>query len=189
VLSALLASPHPNDSGKSAPNANDNVCPRDMRLVEGTHVDRAVHNVCTQIKFGTCVGFEKGNVTLTGPRVPIRACMDTFEAPNVQGSRPFVMKSGDEAEAWCSERGKRLCTEFEWETACEGDDHAPFGYGWSADETCNTQKPWKAFNSPAAEERRRSRPSACGKAIGPASGPAASPSTACAICWATRRSG
>jgi len=48
------------------------------------------------------------------------SCIDRYEAPNVQGAKPLVMLSAFEAEAWCRERGKRLCTEAEWELACEG---------------------------------------------------------------------
>lgn len=46
--------------------------------------------------------------------------MDVYEAPNVKGAEPMVMKTAFEAEAWCQERGKRLCSLREWVSACEG---------------------------------------------------------------------
>ncbi len=50
-------------------------------------------------------------------------CVDRFEAPNVQGQFPLVMESGVSAEKWCGRRGKRLCTDAEWEEACSGPQH------------------------------------------------------------------
>jgi formylglycine-generating enzyme required for sulfatase activity len=118
-----------------------------MRLVEGDHVERLDYGVCNKTRFGTCTGYDPRTQVASGPVHKIAACMDTYEAPNIAGHRPFVMKSGEEAEAWCKERGKRLCSEYEWELACEGPEKKPFGYGWQADETCNTQRPWKQFNA------------------------------------------
>jgi formylglycine-generating enzyme required for sulfatase activity len=74
--------------------------------------------------------------------------MDAFEAPNVRGANPIVMATATEAEAWCGARGKRLCTEYEWESACEGDDLLPYSYGVAQDDAaCNTAKPWRPFNA------------------------------------------
>ncbi len=57
------------------------------------------------------------------------ACMDLYEAPNVKGADPLVMQSAEDGEAWCADRGKRLCTEDEWTTACEGPKKWAFPYG------------------------------------------------------------
>lgn len=122
-------------------------CPTGTRLVSGTHIERVVHHVCTEVRFGTCVAFKPGAISMGGSEIPIRVCMDEYEAPNIRGERPFVMKSSEEGAAWCKARGKRLCTEYEWETACEGTEHTPFGTEWRSDETCNTQKPWRAFHA------------------------------------------
>ena len=44
------------------------------------------------------------------------------------------------AKASCESKGKRLCTELEWERACKGPSNLRFPYGnrWSS-ETCNTE--------------------------------------------------
>ncbi len=58
-----------------------------------------------------------------------RACIDRFEAPNQQGAPPLVMQTVDDAQSWCKQRGKRLCTEDEWLRACEGPAGQPYPYG------------------------------------------------------------
>jgi len=68
-------------------------------------------------------------------------CMDQYEAPNQRGEKPLVMQSAEDAEAWCSDRGLRLCTEDEWERACAGTEGRPYPYGTSYEPTyCNTDK-------------------------------------------------
>lgn len=59
------------------------------------------------------------------------SCMDRYEAPNVEGNDPLVMQSALGAQAWCQARGKRLCSEWEWEWACH-----------SAGQPCNNDKMW-----------------------------------------------
>jgi len=62
--------------------------------------------------------------------VPVMAaCMDRHEAPNVAGALPLVMYTFVEAEAWCAARGKRLCFDDEWQTACAGPDGWAYPYG------------------------------------------------------------
>jgi hypothetical protein len=58
-----------------------------------------------------------------------RACIDRYEAPNQVGAKPLRMQSALDAEAWCKERGKRLCSEDEWVRACEGPNRLAFPYG------------------------------------------------------------
>jgi sulfatase modifying factor 1 len=57
------------------------------------------------------------------------ACIDRFEAPNVAGERPLLMRSALDGDVWCRERDKRLCDEDEWSRACEGPLGRPFPYG------------------------------------------------------------
>ncbi len=75
------------------------------------------------------------------------SCMDRFEAPNVAGERPIVAATAPEGEAWCEEHGKRLCTETEWNRACEGSARRPFPYGDAyRSAACNQTKVWRAPN-------------------------------------------
>lgn len=56
-------------------------------------------------------------------------CIDRFEAPNEAGSKPLLMQSASDGEAFCEARDKRLCTEDEWVRACEGPHGRPVPYG------------------------------------------------------------
>jgi hypothetical protein len=77
-------------------------------------------------------------------RVGEMTCMDKFEAPNRAGARPLVMQSADDAEAYCSSKHKRLCSEDEWISACQGDDHREYPYGDDhEDGKCNDDKEWR----------------------------------------------
>jgi formylglycine-generating enzyme len=124
-------------------------CPADMRLVASHHHDR-VEQMCTKWEGKHCVAYERNYSISFGPAKPMRFCMDQYEAPNQRGAKPLVMKNFDEAEAWCGSHGKRICSEFEWETACESGQELPYQYGWSMDTSiCNSDKVWHPFNDAA----------------------------------------
>lgn len=78
------------------------------------------------------------------------SCVDRFEAPNVEGARPLVMQSALDAESWCKEAGKRLCTEEEWERACSGPGKLRYPYGNRYEPgRCNDGAKWKRVDEPA----------------------------------------
>jgi sulfatase modifying factor 1 len=98
--------------------------------------------------------------------VPIAAyCIDRYEAPNAKGEIPFALVTAYDGEAWCTERGKRLCTQEEWVRACQGPHHRRYPYGNEYREgVCNDDKDWilvhwKALakwpRDPALEEATR----------------------------------
>ncbi|MBI3556079.1 MAG: SUMF1/EgtB/PvdO family nonheme iron enzyme [Deltaproteobacteria bacterium] len=74
-------------------------------------------------------------------------CIDRYEAPNEKGTRPFTARGADEAEAWCNERGKRLCTQKEWIRSCGGarKNRYPYGNVYKRG-VCNDDKPYRAVN-------------------------------------------
>lgn len=126
-------------------------CPTDMRLVAGTHHDEIQH-LCVSPrkdpKDTHCFAYWEGITGAEGKQTGVRVCMDQFEAPNRRGARPFVMRSFDSAVKWCGERSKRVCSEQEFELACEGLEHRPLAYGWSVDrKLCNSDKAWRAFDA------------------------------------------
>lgn len=129
-------------------------CPSDMVLVEGEYCTEAEHDcavewyakqnnkrVCEQFKPGTrCVG----------QRVKKRYCIDRYEWPNVKGERPEVMNTFYQAQLKCAAADKRMCTESEWNFACEGPEMKPFPYGYTRDpQKCNGDHEW---DSPDMEE-------------------------------------
>ena len=55
--------------------------------------------------------------------------IDLFPYPNEEGAIPLTNLTQAAASALCSERGKRLCSELEWERACKGPDNHRYEYG------------------------------------------------------------
>ncbi|MFT3767745.1 MAG: SUMF1/EgtB/PvdO family nonheme iron enzyme [Minicystis sp.] len=134
----LAASPAPPAAAPSSAT-----CPPDMRLVEGVHHEN-IQRFCTDYRAGHCFAIFPGLVAYEPRATPIRTCMDTFEWPNTAGAEPVVMLRFVEAEAQCAGVGKRLCTEFEWELACEGPETRPWPYGFRQQAgTCNSDKPYR----------------------------------------------
>jgi hypothetical protein len=56
-------------------------------------------------------------------------CMDIYEWPNTEGSKPTAFVSQQEAAQMCEESGKRLCTLQEWQQACKGKESFAYPYG------------------------------------------------------------
>jgi len=73
-------------------------------------------------------------------------CMDLYEAPNVAGAQPLVMLTFTESEAWCGARGKRLCFDDEWQSACEGTANTAYPYGSTrVPGKCNDEEVWRVY--------------------------------------------
>ena len=55
----------------------------------------------------------------------------------------------------CQAQGKRLCTEREWNFACEGEEMRPYPYGWSREPKCNQDRGTRpvAFDKDAYRRR------------------------------------
>lgn len=74
-------------------------------------------------------------------------CIDRYEAPNVKGWRPLAFQSGIDAEYWCHEKQRDLCTEIQWDRACGGPDKLPYPYGTVYNvSACNANKTWIPVN-------------------------------------------
>jgi sulfatase modifying factor 1 len=134
---ASSASPSPADAGPSA-------CPSGMVLVDGDYCTE-LEVTCKEGKSWyakwndktICTEFEQPT-KCTGKKVHKRFCVDEYEYPNKKGERPRVMFNFPQAQHLCAADGKRVCTETEWTTACEGPDYKPYPYGYVRDPTiCN----------------------------------------------------
>jgi formylglycine-generating enzyme required for sulfatase activity len=55
--------------------------------------------------------------------------VDVLPYPNESGAIPTSNVTRDEAEKLCEAKGKRLCTELEWERACKGPKNTDYEYG------------------------------------------------------------
>ena len=62
--------------------------------------------------------------------------IDRYPFPNDLSSPPLTGVTRKEAQAKCAERGRRLCTEAEWERACKGASNDPFPGGAGFREVC-----------------------------------------------------
>src|SRR5580704_8173629 len=80
------------------------------------------------------------DVEMPGTEVPLGGYyMDLLPWPNEAGAIPTTNVSRDEAARLCDGKGKRLCSELEWERACKGPDNARYEYGPTYDSrVCGT---------------------------------------------------
>jgi hypothetical protein len=67
---------------------------------------------------------------LSGTEVPLGGFyVDELPWPNEAGAIPTTNVTREEAVGLCAAKGKRLCTELEWERACKGPDNRRYEYG------------------------------------------------------------
>lgn len=88
------------------------------------------------------------------PGVPVAMqgfYIDLLPYPNEPGAIPTTNVTREEAEQLCAAKGKRLCSELEWERACKGEAGATYEYG-------ETYRPAACGTGVSAEEGAR-RPS------------------------------
>ncbi len=88
-----------------------------------------------------CAEFAKPAIC-RGARKPLRFCIDVDEQGATRADpRPASRVSYDAAKQACAVRGARLCSESEYQFACEGEEMRPYPYGWSRDATaCNIDR-------------------------------------------------
>jgi formylglycine-generating enzyme required for sulfatase activity len=140
----------------TAPRAAPFACPLGMRPVWGEHAEH-LQRLCTDFRQGQCWRWFPDLRAAEGRSTPIAVCMDELEWPNVKGTEPEVMVRYVEAEQACKAAGKRLCTEFEWETACEGPEALAFPYGNAHEpHACNNDKTYRTYSARALESKDRS---------------------------------
>lgn len=67
---------------------------------------------------------------MPGVDVPMQGFyIDLYPYPNEPGAIPTSNVTREEAAQQCAAKGKRLCTELEWERACKGPDNTTYEYG------------------------------------------------------------
>jgi hypothetical protein len=149
----------PVDPASTAPAAGEGSDPVDPRVAEGDDDDDAdPANDAIEIEDDGAVaaGASLADAPDGGKRKPPRGgcpstmvrsgnfCIDRYEAPNRRGAHPFVMQSANDANGWCTDHHKRLCTEDEWVSACQGEERRTYPYGNEhVDSRCNDDKPWQ----------------------------------------------
>ncbi len=89
---------------------------------------------------------------MAGTPVPMQGFyIDQLPYPNEPGAIPTTNVTRDEAALLCAAKGKRLCTELEWERACKGEANTTYEYG-------DVYRPQTCGTGATAEEGAR-RPS------------------------------
>ncbi|WP_437647096.1 formylglycine-generating enzyme family protein [Sorangium sp. So ce362] len=158
----------PPDGGSSdagLPGSSEG-CPDDMVLVDGDYCP-LVQQICLEhhkefLKdqarrtnpYGEtegstsvserCLEYKQPTACLSKKRTPMRYCVDRYEWPNEKGELPALLVSWREAAKACEGAGKRLCTEDEFNFACEGEEMLPYTYGFARDATkCNIDRPFR----------------------------------------------
>lgn len=130
---AAVAAADAGDAGATGPAA----CPSGMVLVDGDYCTEVEvkclrSTYAKQNKKTICHEFQPPAVCV-GKKEHKRFCIDTYEYPNKKGERPEVMNDFPHAQRLCAAQGKRVCTETEWTTACEGPTYKPYPYGYVRD--------------------------------------------------------
>ena len=130
-------------------------CPEGMLRVEGDYCPGLIHkcvkhhpeyerrkndkNVSER-----CLEYKKPSRCISKKLVPMSFCMDRYEYPNKKGELPRILTSWVEARKLCERQGKRLCTEEEFNFACEGPEMVPQVTGYIRDpKRCNIDKDYR----------------------------------------------
>ena len=91
-----------------------------------------------------CLRYQEPSVCLSKKRRTQRFCMDRYEWPNHKGELPALLVSWTDAKKECEKIGKRLCTEDEFNFACEGEAMLPYTYGYVRDASkCSIDKQYR----------------------------------------------
>ncbi len=91
-----------------------------------------------------CLRYREPSECVSKQRRPMQFCMDRYEWPNKKGELPSLLVSWRDAKKTCEKIGKRLCTEDEFNFACEGEAMLPYTYGYVRDATkCNIDRPYR----------------------------------------------
>lgn len=130
-------------------------CPEAMVRVEGEHCPALTQNCLDhhgeydgakgerKTVSERCMRYEEPSRCVSKKRKSMSFCMDRYEYPNEVGQLPRVLTSWRNAKKLCEAKGKRLCTEAEYNFACEGPEMLPYVYGFiRSAETCNIDKPY-----------------------------------------------
>lgn len=122
-----------------------------MVLVEGEYCTQVRHT-CEhwlddeKLPFARC-GRYAPKAQCVGKRVPKRFCIDRFESADADGL-PVNHQSFHLGRQRCAAQGKRLCTESEWNFACEGEEMLPYPYGTTRQPVCNQDRSDLYENNP-----------------------------------------
>lgn len=109
-----------------------------------------------------CLRYAEPSVCKSKERQPKLFCIDRYEHPNRAGELPTLLVSWTDAKKACEAQGKRLCTEAEFNFACEGEAMLPYTYGFVRDATkCSIDKEYRKRRKKLYPYERCQRTPAC----------------------------
>jgi sulfatase modifying factor 1 len=126
-------------------------CPSGMALVEGEYCTDVEHKCkkwldpSGRYHLFRCAAYEQP-AKCKGAKVSMRYCIDVDEqkldpARVTDDKRPDNHVSFIEAKASCEQRGAHLCSNEQWQFACEGEEMRPYPYGFVRDaNACNIDR-------------------------------------------------
>ena len=116
-------------------------CPGALEECAKWHPDYARHRNDPNVS-ARCLEF-RASRCLSPQRDHLAFCMDRYEYPDQVGKLPWVLTTWRQAKVLCEREGKRLCTEDEFNFACEGPEMRPYATGFQRDDkACNIDKPY-----------------------------------------------
>ncbi len=139
---ALLPPPAPAQPEPAPPEVKP--CPAEMVPVIGSYCT-AVEHTCKRwldddiLPFARCAEYEPP-ARCVGKRQELAFCIDEREYTEPGEKLPKNYASFTVASRTCERLGKRVCTESEWNFACEGPDSLPYPYGWTREPVCNQDR-------------------------------------------------
>ncbi len=116
-------------------------CPDDMVFVQGQYCTKVSHE-CERwlddekLPFARCAEYHE-RASCVGERVSLSFCIDRYEYTAEDEALPLNFQSFVRASKLCKQLGKRICTEDEWNFACEGEKMLPYPYGFDRKPVCN----------------------------------------------------
>jgi len=150
VMPSLALAPSVEPSVVPATNApilalgRPGACPSDMVLVEGEYCTDVLQTCARwlddpSLPFARCAEYQQPSRCI-GQRVKQRFCIDRYEYTPPGEQLPLNYASFVKANTVCDGLGKRVCTEGEWNFACEGEDMRPYPYGFTRSDKCNQDR-------------------------------------------------
>jgi sulfatase modifying factor 1 len=141
VPPVVPAPPAPPASSAPQAHAHDPRCPEGMAAVVGQYCTDVDYTCKTWIDppdspFARCGVYERP-ARCKGAREPMAFCMDRTEYTPPGETLPQNQASLLIGSRICKSLGKRLCTEREWNFACEGEEMRPYPYGFERVRVCN----------------------------------------------------
>ena len=152
VAGPLAAMGTPATVERAKPKPEGGACSAGMVLVQGEYCTEVRHS-CKRwlddekLQYARCAEYEQP-ARCVGKRASLRFCIDREEYTPPGADVPMNQASFVTASKVCKDLGKRICTESEWNFACEGEQMLPYPYGIKREAKCNQDRPAEDLYDP-----------------------------------------